>query len=415
MKKRTTLLLLSFALFTGAKAQDVDYTANILNSDFEYATAADFSQSKTVNPTYLGSGTTVNGTKYQWKPLAQTPATTFYGWTVDFTTLGGPTNQSQGINNDASGLHGSTMIWIGGNVGAAIPENFEFYQTLAGLPAGTYKVQCLLGVDFPEKHTSQRIFANNNVQYFGKSTDYVAGNNLNTSENYTFAGYSPEVVSGSVTVLKEMKVYSTIAANNALKIGIRTGGKNASGATAPTAAPFWGWYKVDYFRLTKIDPAKAADATLRSLSLSAGSLTFDPATTTYTVNVPAGTTSVTPTAAANIDDATITGTAPVTLSNGSGASTITVKALDGTTTKVYTINYTINTATDIKQAISKCSYSIKNNSLTVNNVASYAVFSTNGIKVADIKANSTSKSVHLSAGIYIIKTNTAETFKITIP
>lgn len=414
--KKTTLLLLLIALLTGAKAQDVDYTSSILNSDFEYATAADAANNLTVKPTYIVTGsTTINGQKYQWKPLTQTPATTFYGWNVDFTTLNAPTNQSQGINNDASGLHGGTMIWIGGNAGAAIPENFEFYQTLAGLPAGTYKVQCLLGVDFTEKHTSQRIFANKNVQYFGKSSDYVANNNLNTTENYTFAGYTPTVVNSNVTVLQEMKVYTTIASNNDLKIGIRTGGKNASGATAPTAAPFWGWFKVDYFRLTKIDPVNAADATLRSLSLSAGTLTFDPATTTYNVNVPTGTTTVTPTATANIDDASISGADAVTLTNGSGTSIITVKALDGTTTKVYTINYTVNTATDIKQVISKYSYSIKNNSLTVNDVASYTIFSTSGIKIADVKANTTGTAVHLPAGVYVIKTNTAETFKITIP
>jgi len=409
--KKTTLLLFAFCIFTSSHAQDVDYTSSVLNSDLEYATAADASSNLTINPTYVGTGTTVNGQKYQWKPTVQNPATVFYGWTVDFTKLG--TNNSQGINNDASGLHGSTMLWIGGNPTTAIPENFEFYQTLKGLPAGTYKVQCLLGVDIVE--TSQRLFANNNVQLFGKPTDYVTGNNLKTNEIYSFAEHIPTVVSGNVTVLQEMKVYTTIAADADLKIGIRTGGKNVNGATSTTASPFWGWYKVDYFRLTKIDPAKVDDATLKSLSLSVGTIIFDPAATTYNVNLPAGTTTVIPTAVANIDDAAVSGAGAVTLAaDGSGISTITVKALDGTTTKVYTINYTTSTATDLKQTAARCFYSIDKQMLTVNGTDSYVIFNVKGVKVADVKVNTTGKSVHLNSGIYFLKTNTSEVLKVII-
>jgi len=402
--KKTTLLLFALGIFTCSHAQDIDYTSSILNSDFEYATASDALSNLTINPTYIGTGTTVNGQKYQWKPAVQTPPTVFYGWTVDFTQLGN--NNSQGINNDASGLHGGTMLWIGGNPTTAVPENFELYQTLTGLPAGTYKVQCLLGVDIVE--TSQRMFANNNVQYFGKATDYTMGNNLNTNEIYSFAEHVPTVVSGNVTVLQEMKVYTTIAANVDLKIGIRTGGKTVNGSTSTTASPFWGWYKVDYFRLTKIDPAKVADATLKSLSLSIGNLVFNPSTTIYNVILSSGTTSVTPTATANIDDATVTGVDPVTLAaDGTGASTITIKALDGTTTKVYTINY-------IRQATVKCYYTLDKQMLTVKGADSYVVYNVNGVKVADVKGNTTGTSVHMNTGIYFVKTNSSDVLKVII-
>lgn len=413
--RKLTFLAAFLGLYSLANAQDVDYTSSIVNSDFEYATAADFANNATVNPTYasgtLAAGHPAGTNKYQWKPLLQTPPTTFYGWTVDFTQLGA--NNSQGINNDASGLHGGTMVWIGGNPAAAIPENFEFYQILTGLPAGTYKVQCLLGVDQVAKHTSQRIFANNNVQYFGTQADYVADNNLNTSEVYTFAGYAPEVVNSNVTVLKEMKVYTTITNSQDLKLGIRTGGKNSAGATNTTASPMWGWFKTDYFRLTKIDATVAADATLKSLTLSAGSLTFAAATTSYNVTVPTGTTTVTPTALPNADDAIVTGTDPVTLVNGAGTSTIVVKALDGSTTKTYVVNYTEASA-GLNQVTSDIAYSVIGNLLSVRDVPSYSVYGVNGVKVAEVNNNSANTTVKLNKGTYFVRTNSNETIKVLV-
>jgi len=149
--------------------------------------------------------------------------------------------------------------------------------------------------------------------------------------------------------------------------------------------------------------------------LSVGTIIFDPAATTYNVNLPAGTTTVIPTAVANIDDAAVSGAGAVTLAaDGSGISTITVKALDGTTTKVYTINYTTSTATDLKQTAARCFYSIDKQMLTVNGTDSYVIFNVKGVKVADVKVNTTGKSVHLNSGIYFLKTNTSEVLKVII-
>lgn len=80
------------------------------------------------------------------------------------------------------------------------------------------------------------------------------------------------------------------------------------------------------------------DATLSALTVSVGSLTFDPATTTYNVNVPAGTSSVTVGAAANKEFATVSGTGVITLSPA-GTANVVVTSGDGTTTKTYIVNF----------------------------------------------------------------------------
>jgi uncharacterized protein YjdB len=196
-------------------------------------------------------------------------------------------------------------------------------------------VQCLLAVA-NNKRTSQRLFANNSVQYHGIESQYAG--NQTESERATFAGW-PDGEKN----LQEMLVYTTIGEEDSLKIGIRTGNIKGGGEIATNANPLWGWFKSDYFRLTKIDPDKAADATLSSLTLNVGSLneSFDPEITAYTADLPAETASVTPVAIPNVSDATVSGVGTVDVSFGSGVSTVTVTALDGTTTKTYTINYTV--------------------------------------------------------------------------
>jgi uncharacterized protein YjdB len=182
------------------------------------------------------------------------------------------------------------------------------------------------------------LFANNSVQYHGTESQYA--DNQTDGERATFAGWP-----NGEKDLQEMFVYATVGEEDDLKIGIRTGNIKGDGTVAGDATPLWGWFKTDYFRLTKIDPVEAADATLASLTLSVGSLNeaFDPETTSYTADLPLGTASVTPVATPNISDATVTGVEAVNVRLGSGESVITVTALDGTTTKTYTISYTVPT------------------------------------------------------------------------
>ncbi|WP_243347104.1 beta strand repeat-containing protein [Parabacteroides sp. FAFU027] len=163
---------------------------------------------------------------------------------------------------------------------------------------------------------------------------------------------------------------------------------------------------VEMYDITNID------ATLSSLTLSAGALSpvFSPATTAYTANLPSGTTSVTPTAVANISGATVSGTEVVDVTSGSGTSTIEVKALDGLTTKTYTINYTVGTATAIDEVAENEVTILVNESRQIEIVSKgdgeLSVVNTLGQKIysSEITKDKTVINV-IQAGIYIVTVN----------
>ncbi len=322
-----SLLLIFFLVGQNVSAQDTDYTNLIINNDFELAPDAN------CNPISIVAN--IDGwSNNAWRPKMSTCTNKqFYGWTCDLSLTG--TSTSQGINVNPSGGHGNWGCWVGGNSGSTSTQiDFDFYQIINknDLPAGTYKVQCALAVGSGNKKNNQRLFANNNVQYYGFPTDYTS--NLIAGERYTFAGNT----TFSDGDLKEMVVYATIGENDSLKIGIRTSNKKGDGTLTVQQSPM---FRIDYFRLTKIDPAKAADATLSAINLSAGDLNFSPEITTYNVQLPAGTRLVTAVATPNMPGIAITGAGSVDVSSGTGVSTIVVTAPDGTTTKTYTINYTV--------------------------------------------------------------------------
>jgi hypothetical protein len=95
------------------------------------------------------------------------------------------------------------------------------------------------------------------------------------------------------------------------------------------------------------------DATLDTLWVSTGTLNpaFDAATTSYTVEVPHGTNTVTVSATAVDNNANVTGTGDVDVSSGSGTASVVVTAEDGTTTITYTIEITV--ITSIEDALAK--------------------------------------------------------------
>jgi hypothetical protein len=394
--KRITLLgwsLLSVFFLTGQNllAQDVNLTHLIVNNDFDYMAENEPVTGTGWKPedTNTGSGTYNHG------------YTEFYGWTCDLAILAGT---SAGINQDFENHSGTYGAWISA-VGGKFPAFYEFSQTIAkdALESGTYKIQCLLsGTKMP---TSQRLFANQNVQYFKSAGDYLQ--NQTEGEIATFAGYLDPVADKT---LQEMVVYTTIGENDSLKIGIRTGCIKGDGSEGGNQ---WGWFKVDYFRLTKIDPVTAADASLSGITLSVGSLEFSPGTFTYAVTLPEGTTAVTPTATGNVQDVKITGTEEVDVTSGSGTSTIVVTALDGITTKTYTMNYTISTGLNDVNT-NAMSYDVVNGSLTVKGVEAYTVYNVNGAKIADVKSNTQGTSLNLMTGVYIVKAAAAKTLKVVV-
>lgn len=380
---------------------DINFTNLIVNNDFEFAPDVNC-QPVAVSPGI--NGWDASGTSC-WR-LSKSSCTSkqFYGWTHNQSLLG--TSTSQGINADGVNKHGNWVAWIGGNKSGL--TEFEFSQTINSnqIQAGTYKVQCLMAIGKNGKRVSQRMFANNNVQYFGPYYKYTL--NKKESENYSFAGY-PEFFE---TQMKEMVVYVTIANGESLKMGIRT--NNMEGDGDITSTQYSPMFKMDYFRLVKIAPANATDASLAKIALSIGNLNFSREKTTYDVQLPTGTKTITASAFANIQDVKVTGDGNVDVSTGTGVSRIVVTALDGTTSKTYTINYTVGSADGINETKTiKPTYFVTNSKLTVRSVDFYTIYGINGMKVADID-NKTEVSVGLTPGVYIVKTKNAGIFKVVV-
>lgn len=396
-----------------------DLSSLIVNNDFDYA-AENVMWNDNTNPAYPtfsdGSTTFVSNC---FRPVKQNITTVdthaeFYGWQMSdwsfmFTKQDGTTpTQSIGIGGANATFHGTSAPWIAGNSTMRFPNDFEFYQIIDkdNISEGTYKVTCRLGIASGHL-TSQRLFANQNVQFYGKETDYET--NKTAGEIYSYACYTPTGENDG----KGLKVYVTISESDSLKLGLRGGSYKGNGDLASTSN-LPGWFKFDYFTLTKIDPAIAADASLSSITLSVGSLAFSPETFTYSVTLPEGTTAVSPTAVSNVPDVVITGTEEVDVTSGSGTSTIVVTALDGST-QTYTINYTVQTPTGIDKTNEiKVTCFTNGRKLMVQGTEAYAVYSINGTKIADVTVNSAGTTVDLLPGVYIVKTKAGGTFKVLV-
>ena len=166
-----------------------------------------------------------------------------YGWNI----VGNFPGQSYGINKDAANPHKTNICWCLPQ-GGYFPEGFELYQTVpAGeLEPGRYLVQCKLWVE-ENYFATTRLFANQNVQYYGMDIDYE--NNLTEGENNTFAGYVG--YSNGNFILSDMYVYVDLAEGEDLRLGIRSDARRSDGTIHPEQKN--GWFKVDYFRINKVD------------------------------------------------------------------------------------------------------------------------------------------------------------------
>lgn len=164
-----------------------------------------------------------------------------YGWSVQGTLNG----NSYGINHDAVNHYGENVCWYNTR---PFPLDFQLYQTVPAskLTPGTYRVRCLLWCQQGALGTC-RLFANNNVQYFGKESDYAR--NLVEGEEATFAGHKG--TSASNFILEEMEVTVSIKEGESLTLGIRTSCLKPDGTQATGSEPT-GWFKVDHFRIERV-------------------------------------------------------------------------------------------------------------------------------------------------------------------
>ena len=201
-----------------------DLTDLLTNPDFEYG------YNGALNP----QGGLVRGVPKGWKATG---------------TMNG---NSWGINQDAKHLWGINTYWASAK---PMPNVYELSQTIPAskLGAGTYLVTCLLGTQ-KDKMANCRLFANKNVQYYGLESDYTAAM-LTSGEVNTFAGYGPSG-SGKMT-LQPMSVMVTLQDGESLKLGIRSSNFKADGSRS--TGDSHGWFKVDHFRLQRIEAKEEPD------------------------------------------------------------------------------------------------------------------------------------------------------------
>ena len=197
----------------------------LTNPDFEQTSATVFNHGGVEKKTYLP-----------------------YGWRVRGTLSG----SSYGINRDAVNNHGENVCWYNT---IPFPSNFQLYQTIPAskLKAGTYRVTCQLWCANNKKGIT-RLFANNNVQYFGRETDYE--NCFTDGEEATFAGHAGDT-SGSPFILKDMEVTVHVNTGETLTVGIRSVNMKSDG-TVTTTADGTGWFKVDNFQIELIEDDETA-------------------------------------------------------------------------------------------------------------------------------------------------------------
>lgn len=174
------------------------------------------------------------------------PGVTTRGYPKGWRSSGTLKGNSWGVNQDAKHIYGINTFWA---ASSPMPTNYEFYQTIpaSGIEPGTYLVTCNLGV-FNDKMATCRLFANKNVQYYGSEADYLPSM-LTAGESNTFAGHSPS--GSSRMTLKPMQVIVDVAEGESLKVGIRSSNYKPDGTRSTTDNH--GWFKVDHFRIQKID------------------------------------------------------------------------------------------------------------------------------------------------------------------
>lgn len=150
---------------------------------------------------------------------------------------------SYGVNQDALNYHGNNVCWINS---VPMPSDFWLYQTIPAskIEPGVYKISCMLWVENSKK-TNCRLFANQNVQYYGYESDYT--NLLTAGETATYAGYAGG--DANAITLRDMEVYVIVSEGEDLTFGIKSSNRKNDGSTATDNS---GWFKVDYFRIERV-------------------------------------------------------------------------------------------------------------------------------------------------------------------
>ncbi|MBR1667973.1 MAG: hypothetical protein IJ693_06810 [Bacteroidaceae bacterium] len=190
-----------------------------------------------------------------------------YGWTMligdkdcrtaqELTDAG--INSWTAIEDNAYTTDGAHSYCL---LSAPVPDAY-LYQTIKGLPTGTYKVTVDMNVTYDggcSRLTGQRLLVNNNAQYYGMPEFYNESelDALHPEEvSRTFAGYDEVNTNetgevGDMGNMSTLTVEVSIQAGEDLVLGVRTD-NNKSAMNRNYENNWWdctGRYKLDNFRL----------------------------------------------------------------------------------------------------------------------------------------------------------------------
>lgn len=247
---------------SGIKDGD-DLTALIINPSFENTYGNDISVGGATHNTPYGWSMTVEG------KLCLTAQELYDAGINSFTA----------IEENKYTTDGNYSYCL---LSAPVPDSY-LWQTIKGLPGGTYRVSVDMNVTYEggcSRLTGQRLLVNNVAQYYGKPEFYIESelDNLHPEEvARTFAGYD-EVNStetgeaGDMGNMTTLSVDVFIADGQALTLGVRTD-NNKSAMNRNYDENWWdccGRFKIDNFRLMCVSTDVTGIETVESKSTAKG-------------------------------------------------------------------------------------------------------------------------------------------------
>ena len=269
-----------------------------------------------------------------------------------FTTNAGATylsGNSQYISLPAASLgiqnYPAVSFEVVGKTSTGVANFFSYFgnQTLGGDLGGVTKG---VGTDYVFQHTSSiNVSCNENGSPYNNNSK-ASGTDLIDNKVHHIVGI---MTMDNVLLYQDgtLKATTTLSnVNRLFNISNKVAYLGRSGYTLDnnligSIGEFNIWKgQLDASTITSRSNSYLKNADLSTLTVSVGTLTFNPATTSYTVLVPNGTTSVDVAATVNRDFVTLTGTGTVTLTNSTAQRLVVVTSADGSTTKTYTVNFT---------------------------------------------------------------------------
>ena len=195
-------------------------------------------------------------------------------------------------------------------------------------------------------YSSVLVFYNDGVKVRNGGGDFMQDNVVNSVSGQTYyAWIAVDAVNKTYTTWVKtgendtVRIYTDAAFRNTNITSI----KRWSAIHNADAEPDMVEVKlVEIVEKAGVFPTAYSDSTLADITLSVGELTFDAETTTYDVTLPEGTTSVDISAVTSAANATVNGNGLIDVSAGTASAVITVTAVNGTSQKSYTINFTVD-------------------------------------------------------------------------